>query len=703
MRQRTGFVAILVVASMIALFGARGIAGAEMRAPTVAPLSDRVYTFDGLEKYQLFFPPNGAMHAAGVMHWRYNDANRPAGIAMATAIGQVQASMAKWTAVCRISFVYDGTTTAGFSSADGINVVGWDPTGLTAPTTGITTIAAGGGTIVDADIRLNAAYSATYSPSLDPTATHEVGHALGLDHSDVSAQVMSGPPLTNYSGETTPRVDDIAGCVKLYGTPGSSGPDSQAPSVPTNLVATAVSTTGINLTWTASTDNVGVTNYKVFQGGTQLGTVTGMGASVSGLAAATMYSFTVSACDASSNCSAQSAAATATTLADTQAPTIPTGLTATPVSVSQVNLAWTASTDNIAVINYRVFQGGAFLGTTSATLVSVNGLSAGTTYAFTVSACDAAANCSGQSAPASATTLAASTPACAGPQPPDDRQTLSCPAGQAGSIVQSRSYSCVGTAWMPGIYQTISNSCFNGAAQNYQDLWWSPGENGWGLTITQHRDVLFIAWYVYDASGKPVWVVMSSGQWDATHTTYTGDVYIPSGTWFGNYDGNRFIVGAPAGTASLTFTGNATATLTYNINGLTGTKPIARLLFGPVNNAPVASYGDTWWAGALENGWGLILSQQYQTIFATWYTYDPAGQTTWFVMSGGSWTSANTYSGQLYRTRGAQVLGAAYNQSAFTVTQVGTLTLTFTDADHATMAYTVDGLTQTKPIARLGF
>jgi hypothetical protein len=71
-------------------------------------------------------------------------------------------------------------------------------------------------------------------------------------------------------------------------------------------------------------------------------------------------------------------------------------------------------------------------------------------------------------------------------------------------------------------------------------------------------------------------------------------------------------------------------------------------------------------------------------------------------MPDGTW-SGNTYTGALYRTRGAPVLGAACNPSALVVTQAGTLTLTFTDENTATMTYTVDGLTQTKPITRLPF
>jgi hypothetical protein len=262
----------------------------------------------------------------------------------------------------------------------------------------------------------------------------------------------------------------------------------------------------------------------------------------------------------------------------------------------------------------------------------------------------------------------------------------------------------MGTTWTPGAYTTTSSTCSApNSGQNYQDMWWSPGENGWGLTITQHRDVLFLAWFLYDPDGTPSWVVMSSGTWNAAHTTYSGNVYIPQGSWFRSYDGGRFNVGPSAGTASITFSGPSNATLTYNVNGLSGTKQIERLLFGPVNTAPIGNYGDMWWAGLAEDGWGLVLSQQYHNLFATWFTYDQAGQTTWYVMSGGSWTSANRYSGELYRTRGTQVLGAPYSQAAFQVTQVGTLTIQFSDSDHATMTYTVDGFTQSKSISRLGF
>jgi len=99
---------------------------------------------------------------------------------------------------------------------------------------------------------------------------------------------------------------------------------------------------------------------------------------------------------------------------DTQAPTAPSGLTATGASTSQVNLAWTASTDNVGVTGYQVerCQGAActnfaFRAATTTTGFNDTGLAAGTTYRYRVRATDAAGNLSGYSSQAEAVTLAA--------------------------------------------------------------------------------------------------------------------------------------------------------------------------------------------------------------------------------------------------------------------------------------------------------
>src|SRR5207302_8174311 len=101
-----------------------------------------------------------------------------------------------------------------------------------------------------------------------------------------------------------------------------AAPDATAPSVPTNLSATAASSSQINLSWTASTDNVGVTGYKIFRGGAQIATVTGTTYQNTGLTASTTYPYTASTYDATDNTPAQSTEASATTqaAADTTTP-----------------------------------------------------------------------------------------------------------------------------------------------------------------------------------------------------------------------------------------------------------------------------------------------------------------------------------------------------------------------------------------------
>jgi len=92
-------------------------------------------------------------------------------------------------------------------------------------------------------------------------------------------------------------------------TSSATASDTTAPTVPAGLVATPVSATRIDLSWTASTDNVGVTGYMVYRNGAliaNLGNVTSY--SDTGLSNLTAYSYTLSACDAASNCSAQSSA-----------------------------------------------------------------------------------------------------------------------------------------------------------------------------------------------------------------------------------------------------------------------------------------------------------------------------------------------------------------------------------------------------------
>jgi chitodextrinase len=185
--------------------------------------------------------------------------------------------------------------------------------------------------------------------------------------------------------------------------------DTTPPTAPTNLTATAVSASQVNLSWSASADDVGVIGYKVYRNGAFLANAGSTSYADTTTQAGTTYSYAVYAYDAAGNVSPASNTVTVTTpsTTDTQPPSTPSGLVATAASASQVNLAWNAATDDVAVAGYTVYRNGLAIATTSgpsATGYSDTTVSPSTTYTYAVDAFDAAGNHSPQSAAASVTT-----------------------------------------------------------------------------------------------------------------------------------------------------------------------------------------------------------------------------------------------------------------------------------------------------------
>jgi hypothetical protein len=132
-------------------------------------------------------------------------------------------------------------------------------------------------------------------------------------------------------------------------------PDTTPPSVPTNLTATAISSSQINLTWTASTDNVGVNGYNIFRNAAQVGTSPTNSYSDTGLSANTTYNYTVSAYDAGGNTSASSTAATATTpaAADFSISVSPSSLTVAAGQNGTVEVAVTPQNGFNAAVSFN--------------------------------------------------------------------------------------------------------------------------------------------------------------------------------------------------------------------------------------------------------------------------------------------------------------------------------------------------------------
>ena len=242
-----------------------------------------------------------------------------------------------------------------------------------------------------------------------------VGYDVYQNGVKVNASTVSGTSQ-NISGLTVSTsyglyviAKDAAGNTSTSSTLNVVTPDTQAPSAPTNLAVTNLTQSSLTLSWTASTDNVGVAGYDVYQNGSKINgaTIAGTNFNVSGLSAAINYAYYVKAKDAAGN-STNSTTLNVTT-PDTQAPTAPTNLAATNLTQTSFMLLWTASTDNVGVIGYDVYQDGIKIngGSVVSTSYNISGLSLNTPYTYLVRAIDAATNMSAASSSLLVTTLAA--------------------------------------------------------------------------------------------------------------------------------------------------------------------------------------------------------------------------------------------------------------------------------------------------------
>jgi len=215
----------LIVATLAALVSALTVAVAPARAqePSDFVLLD-ADTAGAPRDPKFLYMFDQPIRWPGTISWRYNPAGAPAAfVDTATTVARLQAGLGKWTAVCGVSFTYQGTTTVAPDTRtngqpDSQNVVGWGA--LTGSTAGLTWLWYGTQNgvprLVDGDIILSPTL-VTSNPQLDRVAVHEWGHQLGLAHSNMNGTVMSGPDYSTYNGLVALTDDDVRGCRCLYG------------------------------------------------------------------------------------------------------------------------------------------------------------------------------------------------------------------------------------------------------------------------------------------------------------------------------------------------------------------------------------------------------------------------------------------------------------------------------------------------------
>src|SRR5205807_2483880 len=282
----------------------------------------------------------------------------------------------------------------------------WNPSTDNVGVTGYLVYNADTGSVIATTTTTSFTHSGLVPGSLVPGTTHNY-------------RVSAFDAVPNHSPWTDPPVS-----VTML------PPDTTAPSTPTEILVSAVSSSQINLSWAPSTDNVKVTRYIVRRDGVRVATPVSTSYADIGLSAATTYSYTVAARDAAGNISPYSTSVSVTTAsaADTTTPSAPTGLTAAAAGSSETNLSWAPSTDDVEVTGYIVRRNGVKVGTPVSTSYADAGLSAATTYSYTVAASDAAGNISSDSTSVSVTTAGA-----ADTTPPTTPTGLTAAAGSSGA------------------------------------------------------------------------------------------------------------------------------------------------------------------------------------------------------------------------------------------------------------------------------
>lgn len=191
------------------------------------------------------FGMGGSRWDGGVMKWYYNHQGAPSGISESDALTTLKKAAAKWSNGCKFQFQYQGTTTTATWVKDGTTVVGWQSAfGEAGTTYSIYTDTR----IKEGDIRFNSD-SVTSLTTLEAVATHEFGHALGLDHSNQPDSIMYANPYHTTRDQLTLKYDDMTACQALYGASGLAATEKY--SAPSSVTLTSTEKVDVYVTTTA--------------------------------------------------------------------------------------------------------------------------------------------------------------------------------------------------------------------------------------------------------------------------------------------------------------------------------------------------------------------------------------------------------------------------------------------------------------------
>lgn len=245
---------------------------------------------------------------------------------------------------------------------------------------------------------------------------------------------------------------------------------------------------------------------------------------------------------------------------------------------------------------------------------------------------------------------------------------------------------------------------------NLTAIWYDQSEQGYGVNVVHQGSILFVAWYTYGSDGKILWLLSAATR--QADGRYVGPISSFNGQPFNQIsNAQSWTTTATLGEARLAIGADGKLDFGYTVNGITQSKRLEKVsfvanppscTFTTASRASATNYTDIWWKDN-ESGWGLSMIHQGDSIFIAWYTYGSDGKPMW-VTGLASRQADGSYTGSLNRPAG----GTPFNQingpaTTFPIPTVGSFRLSFIDGERGTFDYTLDNITQSKPISRFVF
>lgn len=240
-------------------------------------------------------------------------------------------------------------------------------------------------------------------------------------------------------------------------------------------------------------------------------------------------------------------------------------------------------------------------------------------------------------------------------------------------------------------------------------LWYLPGQDGWGLSVTRQGNLLLPVWFTYSASGQPIWLLVSGAELQPDGS-YAGDLLRYTGVPLAAINGPASTGSRVVGRAQFRSLADGRLRFDSTFDGVQQSRVLQRLAPGPQPVCAMASgstansrnVSDVWWNPA-EPGWGLHLTESDGRIFLAWYSYASDGQATWLTGLLDRQPDGSYLGGLQQPQRGTPYSAINGPATEFPVPTVGEARLRFPDGSRGEFSATLQGLTRTRPLERFGF